>query len=110
MAIGRRWAVKDQYGNIIYLTDERWGHIIDPWNHPEMRDFEAHLRDTIRLGQRKQEPLNFHKYRYSKPFDDLVGDNTHIVAIVLFKFREVNGHEIANNYILTAYQKEILTI
>lgn len=75
-----------------------------------MRDFEAHLRDTIRLGQRKQESLNFHKYRYNKSFDDLVGDNTHIVAIVLFKFREVNGHEIANNYILTAYQKEILTI
>ncbi len=52
MAVGRRWAVEDRYGNTIYLTNERWEHIIDPWNHPE----------------------------------------------------------IANNYILTAYQKEILTI
>ena len=43
MAVGRRWAVKDRYGNTIYLTDERWEHIIDPWNHPEMRNFEVHI-------------------------------------------------------------------
>ncbi len=95
--------VEDQYGNAIYLTDERWQHIIDPWNHPEMRNFEAHLRDTIRLGQRKQEPLNFQKYRYSRPFDDLAGDNTHIGAIVLIRFWDANGRQIANNYIVAAY-------
>jgi hypothetical protein len=35
-------------------------------------------------------------------------ENTHIVAIVLFRFREGDGgRPVPNNYIVTAYQKEI---
>jgi hypothetical protein len=33
-----RWTVQDKYGNSIYLTQERWEHIIEPINHPEMED------------------------------------------------------------------------
>jgi len=57
---------------------------------------------------RKQDSLNPHKYRYVKAFEDLPEGNTHIVAIVLFRFRgsEV-GEPAPNNYIVTAYQKEI---
>jgi uncharacterized protein YuzE len=29
---GRRWSVRDRYGNDIYLTDERWEHITEPMN------------------------------------------------------------------------------
>lgn len=32
----KRWTVRDRYGNDIYLTQERWGHIVQPLNHPEM--------------------------------------------------------------------------
>jgi hypothetical protein len=104
----RRWTVRDRDGNAIYLTDERWQHIIDPINHPEMSVYEMHLKETIQRGERKQDPLRPDKYRYSKAFTDLVEDNTHIVAIVLFRLRvRATGETISNNYIVTAFQKEI---
>ena len=56
MSTGIRWTVTDRYGNSIYLTDERWEHI---------------------------------------------------VVIVLYRFRERAAEIISNNYIVTAYQKEI---
>jgi hypothetical protein len=71
MTAGRRWVVRDRYGNDIYLTDERWEHIVEPMNHPEMSAYEEHLKETIQSGKWKQDPLNPQKYRYVKPFDDL---------------------------------------
>ncbi|MGA7874679.1 MAG: hypothetical protein WCA08_03375 [Desulfoferrobacter sp.] len=103
-----RWTVSNHYGNEIYLTHERWNHIIEPINHPEMADFEEHLKQTIWTGTRKQDSLNPRKYRYVKMFEDLPEENTHIVAIVLFRFKETEvGRPVPNNYIVTAYQKEI---
>lgn len=105
---GKKWTAQDRFGNNIYLTDERWEHIIDPINHPEMRDYEEELKQTVKIGKRRQDPLNPQKYRYTEPFDNLAADNTHIVVIVLFRFREdATGNPEANNYIVTAYQKEI---
>ncbi len=34
-ATGRRWVVRDHYGNDVYLTDERWEHI---FNYDEASD------------------------------------------------------------------------
>lgn len=108
MKAGRRWMVRDRYGNDIYLTDERWDHITAPTNHPEMSAYEEHLRETIQSGRRKQDPLNPQKYRYIKAFDDLAEDNTHISAIVLFRFSGGSeGQPVPNNYVVTAYQREI---
>jgi hypothetical protein len=53
MAAGRRWTVRNRYQNNIYLTQERWEHIIDPINHPEMSAYEDQLQDTIPSGQRR---------------------------------------------------------
>lgn len=106
MVVGRRWTVRDRYDNDIYLTEERWEHIIDPENHPEMEFSEENIKETIRSGRRSQDPLNPQKYRYIKSFDDLVEDNTHIVAIVLCRYKEgEDGQPVPNNYIVTAYQK-----
>ncbi len=102
-----RWTVDDKIGERIYLTQERWEHIIEPINHPEMADYEEELKDTIRFGKRTQDPINPQKYRYSTPFDHLVEHNTHIVAIVLYRYKEQDGEFLANNYVVTAYQKEI---
>lgn len=108
MTAGRRWAVRDRYGNDVYLTYERWEHIVEPMNHPEMSGYEEHLKGTIRSGRRRQDPLNPQKYRYRKAFDDLPKDNTHIIAIVLFRSGgRPKGKPVPNNYIVTAYQKEI---
>lgn len=103
-----RWTVRDHFGNEIYLTCERWEHIVNPINHPEMEEFEEHLKKTIQSGKRKQDTLNPQKYRYVKEFENLAEDNTHIIAIVLFRFKEDEvGEPAPNNYIVIAYQKEI---
>lgn len=73
-----------------------------------MACYEEQLREAIRSGKRKQDSLNPRKYRYIKAFDDLAEYNTHIIAIVLFRFsQEQVGELVSNNYIVTAYQKEI---
>lgn len=103
-----RWTVRDRSNNQIYLTNERWEHIINALNHPEMKDYELDLQETIQTGARKQDSLNPRKYRYSKAVSNLAEDNTHIVAIVLFAFVErESGQPAPNNYIVTAFQKEI---
>jgi hypothetical protein len=71
---GKRWTVRDRYGYEIYLTEERWEHIIDPENHPEMEEHEDDLIEALRSGSRTQDPLNPQKYRYSKAFANLVAE------------------------------------
>ncbi|OFZ19317.1 MAG: hypothetical protein A2Z20_04095 [Bdellovibrionales bacterium RBG_16_40_8] len=63
MQSGERWAVIDQNGNRIHLTQERWEHIIEPINHPEMANYEDELKETVRSGKRIQDPMNPQKYR-----------------------------------------------
>ncbi len=104
----KRWTVFDHDGNPVYLTEERWQHIVEAENHPEMADCEDHLRTTIQKGQRRQEPLNPRKYRYSHPFDDLPEDFNHVVAIALFGFEvDEQGDTIPNNFVATAFLKHI---
>ena len=108
MVTSKRWTVHDSDGNPIYLTEERWQHIVYAENHPEMMDFENHLKITLARGHRRQEPLNPRKYRYVYPFDDLPDDSNHIVAIVLFGFDiDEYGNTTPNNYVATAFFKHI---
>ncbi|MBI5829249.1 MAG: hypothetical protein HZB20_06845 [Chloroflexi bacterium] len=108
MPDGKRWTTRDRHGNDVYLTEERWEHIISPENHPELAEYEQGLKETIRAGVRQQDSLNPRKYRYGKAFTRLPMGNTHIVAVVLFAFIETeSGRPQANNYVTTAYMKEI---
>ncbi len=103
-----RWTVRDREGNEIYLTQERWEHITHPTNHPDMLAYEEELKLTVQQGRRAQDELNPQKYRYSKAFGNLDQENTHIVAFVLFRFREGQSRRpVPNNYIVTAFAKEI---
>ncbi|GAK56765.1 hypothetical protein U27_03729 [Candidatus Vecturithrix granuli] len=105
---GRRWSVQDRYGNQIYLTQERWQHIIDAMNHPEIEEYERVVKQTLQTGQRRQEPLNPRKYRYSQYYDDLPGDVNTIVVIVLFGVScDNHGQTHPNNYVVTAFFKHI---
>ncbi len=107
-ASGKRWTVRDRDGNPIYLTHERWTHIIE--NHPEMAEFESHLRTTIMRARHRQEPLNPRKYRYALLFNDLPPGFAHIVAIVLFGFDiDAGGGTLPNNFVATAFMKHIRT-
>lgn len=105
---GKRWTVQDRDGNPVYLTEERWLHITDALNHPEMVDYEEHLKTTIKEGRRRQEPLNPRKYRYSYPFEGLPDDTNHVVTIVLFGFDvDEHGRTVPNNFVATAFFKHI---
>ena len=53
----RRWTVRDRFGNEVYLTQERWEHIVQAFSHPEMLAYEGRLKETIQSGQRKQDRL-----------------------------------------------------
>lgn len=105
---GKRWTVRDRDGNLIYLTDERWRHITENENHPEMSDYEEHLKATLRKGKRQQEPLNPRKYRYVHFFNNLAEGFNHLVAIVLFGFNiNKQGEVEQNNYVTTAFLKHM---
>lgn len=105
---GKRWTVHDRDGNAIYLTEERWAHIIDEANHVEMIDYEELIKTTIRQGKRRQEPLNPRKYRYYRYFTQLPDEVNHIVAIVLFGVDvDGQGHAQPNNFVTTAFFKHI---
>jgi hypothetical protein len=98
-----RDSVSDRWGNEIYLTDERWAHIIE--THDEMIDYRSHVLVTVRTGQRRQDPFDPTKHKYSKRFRDLRERFTHVVVVVKFAWREEHqGEEAVNNFILTAYQ------
>jgi len=103
---GKRWTVQDREGNAIYLTEERWRHITDADNHPEMTSQEDHLKTTLPKGRRRQEPLNPRKYRYSHPFDDLPDEFNHVVVIALFGFDvSEQGETVPNNFVAAAFLK-----
>lgn len=92
-------AVADGFGHEIYLTDERWQHIVD--EHPEMEGFEQRVLDTLRLGRRFQDSVRPDVFLYSRDCPDLPAGNTTIVVVVRFGVRPDGG---ANNFVLTAYQ------
>jgi len=56
-------------------------------NHPEMVRYEEHLQEVICSGTRRQDPLIL-KIPVYEGIDDLAAGNTHIVAIILFRFGE----------------------
>lgn len=105
---GKRWTIQDRYGQAIYLTDERWQHIIAPENHPGMAGFEEQLQETIKSGRRTQDSLIPNKYYYRKAFENLPDGNNHIIAVVVFRTSvDAEGNSVADNFVVTAYQNFI---
>lgn len=101
---GKLWTQTDRFGNEIYLTAERWAHIIDPDNHPELTPFFEQVRETIRRGRRKQDAFDPRSWEYFQAFAGLPYDYTHIVVAV--RFRRVidqNGEEREEKFVKTAY-------
>ena len=93
-----RWTVQDRNGNKIYLTQERWEHILH--RHDELTGRLDDLLDTLRYGGRRQEALDQQQYRYYRRYDDLPYGFNHIVVIVAFNF-VTSGQ--ANNFVVTAW-------
>lgn len=101
---GKLWTQRDRFGNEIYLTRERWAHIIDPDNHPEVAPFFDEMTETIRLGRRHQDPYDPNGYRYYRSFAGLPGDNTHLVVCVRFRWHvDRDGTVHAEKFVTTTY-------
>ena len=90
------WVIKDRWDNEIVLTDERWQHIIE--GHWELTGQLNQVLETIRLGKRKQAAEDPNKYRYSRAFDDLPHNYTHIFVVVRL---------LPNKFVITAYPKRV---
>jgi hypothetical protein len=104
MPDGKLWRQRDRFGNDIYLTHERWAHIIDPDNHPEVEPYFDYVRETIRLGRRRQDPYDPNGYQYYRSFPDLPDDNTHLVVCVRFRWpTEPDGTVREEKFVTTAY-------
>ncbi|MGB0383857.1 MAG: hypothetical protein ACPGWR_03455 [Ardenticatenaceae bacterium] len=103
----KKWTVQDRYGNTIYFTEERWKHILE--SRPELEPFFDKFLETIRTGRRKQDPLMPNEYRYNKRFDELLPENNHLIAIVIFKIHiDESGNYVSNNFVVTAWAKYII--
>jgi len=101
---GKVWTQRDRFGNDIYLTYERWNHITAPDNHPEVEPYGDYVRETIRLGRRKQDPVLPNIYKYHRRFGDLPEGMNHLVAVVVFRWvANPDGAMRQEKFIVTAY-------
>lgn len=103
----QKWSVQDRYGNTIYLTEERWQHIL--YSRPELEPFFEQFLETIRTGRRRQEAFILNEYRYSMQFDELLPENNHLIAKVIFKKQlDAKGNYIPNNFVVTGWATYII--
>lgn len=104
----KKWSVQDRYGNTIYITEERWLHIVE--SRPELELYFEEFLDTIRTGKREQDVLIPNEYRYFKQFTKLLPENNHLVVVVVFKSSiDDRGKVAANNFVVTGWAKFILS-
>lgn len=93
---GRAWTIRDWYGNEVYLTWERWEHIIE--FHPEMRPFFDDIRLTVQRSRRRQDALNPRKWFYVQwGIEGLESWNNCIAVVVVYRPE-------SERFIVTAYQ------
>jgi hypothetical protein len=98
----QRWTVQDRYGNTVYLTAERWEHILA--SRPELEPYFDQFLDMLRTGERKQDALIPNKYRYAKRCDALLPENTHLVAMVIFQTQlDAQGQYVPSNFVVTGW-------
>jgi len=98
----RRWTVRDRRGRKIYLTEERWRHIVEL--HDELSDLFDDVLDTIRKGRRRQDPHDPQTYKYYRRCERLPLPYTHIIVAVAFRFRVLpDGSMQPNNFATSAW-------
>jgi hypothetical protein len=98
----RRWIVQDREGREIYLTEERWEHIVT--GHPELREHLDDVLMTVRQGHRQQQPHDPQAYVYRKPCSSLRPPYNGILVVVVFRLQaDSDGRWQPNNFVITAW-------
>lgn len=104
----QRWTVRDRYGNTIYLTEERWQHILA--SRPEMEPHFELFLDTLRTGRRQQDSLIANEYRYFKRHAELLPGNNVLVVVVIFRSGiDAVGRTVSNNFVVTGWANYVWT-
>lgn len=91
-----REEIRDKRGNIIYLTDERWEHILE--NHSDLDSHRDKVISTIRSGKRTQDPLLPDKFYYNKKFLQFLDEYDEIEVVVISRWQKNKS----NQFIVTA--------
>lgn len=98
----RKWLTRDRDGHEIYLTEERWQHIVE--RHPELQHHLDDVLNAVQRGRRRQQPQDPRAYIYRWPCDTLRLPFNGILVSVVFRFEEQpDGGMIPNNFIVTAW-------
>lgn len=99
----QRWTVTDRQGREIYLTQERWEHILS--KHPELSGRLEEVLVTIRMGRRKQSKLDPQTYCYYRRVTNLPELYDTIMIFVAFRYRTLPEQNVvvANNFVTTAW-------
>ena len=79
-----KWFAHDSDGREIYLTEERWNHIVS--RHSELRDHVDDVLDTVGRGQRRQQPLDPQAFIYRLRCNHLTPPFNGIAVVVVFRF------------------------
>ena len=97
-----KWFVRDRDGREIYLTEERWEHIVS--KHGELRDHLDDVLDTVRRGRRRQQPQDPQAFVYRHPCNTLRPPFKGILVVVAFHFEQTaDDGMIPNNFMVTAW-------
>jgi hypothetical protein len=101
-----KWTVQDRWGNEIYLTKERWRHILE--RHEELTELLDQVQESLKYGRRRQEALDPNRYRYRRPCAELLPEFSHIVVAVVFGYKEQpDGTRFPNNFVTSAWGVDI---
>ena len=96
-----RWEVVDRAGRSVYITRERWEHIID--KHVELDSRLDDVLTTIRDGRRRQTKRDPQTYIYYRRYNDLPEPYDTILVFVAFRYQQNNGTILSNNFVTTAW-------
>ncbi len=99
----KKWIVTDRQGREIYLTQERWEHILS--GHPELDGQLDDVLKTIRLGRRKQTKRDQQTFFYYQRVHDLPEPYDTIMVFVAFRYAHhtQTNEQIPNNFVTTAW-------
>ena len=99
----QRWTVTDRQGREIYLTQERWEHILS--KHAELHGRLEDVLSTICMGRRKQSKLDPQTFCYYRRVAGLPEPYDTILIFVAFRYRPSpeNNAVVSNNFVTTAW-------
>lgn len=99
----KRWTVVDRHGREIYLTQERWEHILS--KHFELQGRLNEVLKTIRLGRRKQTKRDPRTFIYYRRVENLPEPYNTILVFVAFRYNYLRDKDqlLPNNFVTTAW-------